>query len=138
MRLRDILPHANFVASVVHMSDTDIFLCARKAIALQRKIQEHPPTLIDMAFAFDLTQDIPDWCDHILALMLLRDCLGREMERRDLTPPGPPMLARDWTSGGIYDCVCSLGIEMPPWLVERSDVRLASLGLAGYTAAEGE
>lgn len=138
MRLRDVLPHANFVASAVEMTDLDLFLSSRRAAALHRRIQGQPGMLYDMLFAFDIEMDLPDWRDHILALMLLRDCLGREMVRRGLTPPGPPMLARNWESGGMYPLSESVGVVIPQWLLERGRRELAAGPVDAYTGTEGE
>lgn len=115
MRLRDVLPHANFVASSSVLDDDKLVWAAKRARVVQEVIQHMPPHPKEGDNP-DHWEDADDWRDHILSLMLLRDCLGREMVRRGLTPPGPPMLARGWETGDIYACVRSIDIETPPWL----------------------
>lgn len=128
MRLRDVLPHANFVASSSVLDDDKLILAAKRARVAQEDIQHfsHHPNDGD---------DADDWRYHILALMLLRDCLGREMVRRGLTPPGPPMLARDWESGGMYP-VSSATVPMPDWLLEHGRKELASGAVAAYATGK--
>lgn len=129
MRLRDILPHANFVASSSVLDDDKLIWAAKRARVVQEAIQHFPPHPKEGDNP-DHWDDADDWREHILALMLLRDCLGREMTRRDLTPPGPPMLARDWESGGMYP-LSSVTIPMPDWLLERGRKELAVGALTG-------
>ena len=131
MRLREILPHANFVASVSILDDDKLIWAAKRARVVQEVIQHFQPHPKegDNPEHWD---DADDWRDHILALMLLRDCLGREMTRRGLTPPGPPMLARDWESGGMYLCVRSRDIPMPPWLEQMGRKQLAEAVVPAY------
>lgn len=128
MRLREILPHANFVASAVQMSDFVIQSVSYRAMSVQSLIQRGQETRHSEWYS----DCILDWRDHILALMLLRDCIGREMVRRGLTPPGPPMLARDWESGGMYLCVRSRDIPMPPWLEQMGRKQLAEAVVPAY------
>lgn len=107
MRLRDKLRHPNFTASAMAMTDDELMLTAECAAGLQR----------DHQMGLDIGED---WRDHVLALMLLRDCIGREMVRRLAEPVGPPMLARGWQSEDIYSNLSSAPccVILPAWLLE--------------------
>lgn len=137
MRLRDNLQHANFVAASLAMSDEKLIWAANRARTVQEVIQHMPPWPKEGDNP-DHWDDADDWRDHTLALMLLRDCLGREMTRRGLTPPGPPMLARDWESGGMYPLGSGgVVVAMPDWLLERGRRELVAGAVVGYTGSEG-
>lgn len=136
MRLRDNLQHANFVAASMAMDDQTILGCADLARTMQMTLQGNRPQSLDPQYDQITDDNLPDWRDHILALMLLRDCLGREMTRRGLTPPGPPMLARDWESGGIY-LMSSVVVPMPEWLTEMGRNQLAQGAVGAYPTGKG-
>lgn len=107
MLLRDHLRYPNFVASAMAMSDEILVSVAHCAMDVHR----------DHHAGLDIGGD---WRDHILALMLLRDCLGREAVRRGFDPCGPPMLARGWNTEDMYESLCPgpSGGMMPEWLLE--------------------
>ncbi len=116
MCLRDCLKHPNFVASALEMSDMVLEACAHRAMAVQTMIQNNQKPHHGEWY----TDDILDWRDHILSLMLLRDCLGREMVRRGLEPPGPPMLVVGWETGDIRPMSNEAHSYAPPsWITEK-------------------
>lgn len=116
-----MLQHPNYVASVMAMSDTELRTAAALARSVHIEVQGGGngklDTLKNPIRAKEARVISPDalmWREHILALMLLRDCIGREMISRGMEPIGPPMLARDWTLEHVYRTVYK--INMPEWL----------------------
>ena len=115
------LTHKNFVASAVELSDVDL----RNAIHWYAEVQKCCQSRNANLFLDDIIHEAFMWKDHILALMLLRDCLGREHHRRHRTlPPFPPMLARGWLVGDMYD-VCKF-VQIPEWLTLKNSLHQVS------------
>ena len=116
MRLRDCLHHPNFVASALEMSDMALEACAHRAMCVQDILQNNHTNYMDEWY----THDVEDWQGNMLSLMLLRDCLGREMVRRGLEPPGPPMLVRGWETRDIRPMSNdSCSYAPPSWITEK-------------------
>lgn len=126
LRLRDLLPYPNFVACAHVMTNAELLTAAALARRVHIEVQGGGDGRLETSTRHVTnlknrvpTQNALDWREDILPLMLLRDCLNRELDRRGLDPVGYPMLARSWEPGQIYQMVKK--INMPAWLAQRTE-----------------
>lgn len=105
------LPFANYTASAIHLSPERLAMQVVKADQIRTIIQNHRPS------RGPLLPPVRMWQQHIVSVMLYRDCLLREFYRRGLPWVGTPLLSHlclEHPTAPLPPHI--LKIEQPPWL----------------------